>query len=152
MRQHGFHLDTSLGTFRDVWKGIRRAHGQPPVKKSALLTLLLRRALATLPETLPGVRDRALLLVGFAGALRRSELAAVEVSNRPGSNFVRHRLRNVMIVFHNPAHYTKRENVLVSSCSLGRYYWYFSLLRHFSLLSPEQGALLKAHSEINTSV
>ena len=88
MRQNGFHLDTTLGTFRDVWKGIRRAHGQPPVKKSALLTALLRRALATLPETPPGVRDRALLLVGFAGALRRSELAAVEVSSRPGANWI----------------------------------------------------------------
>ena len=32
-----------------------------------------------LPETLRGRRDRALLLVGFAGALRRSELVALEV-------------------------------------------------------------------------
>jgi integrase len=88
MRHGGHHLDTNSAAFRDVWKGIRRAHGQPPVKKSALLTALLRRALATIPGSLTGLRDRALLLVGFAGALRRSELAAVEVSNRPAANWI----------------------------------------------------------------
>jgi integrase len=84
----GHHLDTTSAMFRDTWKGIRRAHGQPPAKKSALLTILLRRALATLPDTLTGVRDRALLLVGFAGALRRSELAGVEVTARPGADWL----------------------------------------------------------------
>jgi integrase len=85
-RQAGYHLDTTSALFRDTWKGIRRAHGQPPVKKSALLTPLLRRALATLPDNLTGIRDRALLLIGFAGALRRTELAAVEVTARPGAD------------------------------------------------------------------
>ena len=33
--------------------------------------------LAPIPDDLRGLRDRALLLVGFAGALRRSELAAI---------------------------------------------------------------------------
>jgi integrase len=37
----------------------------------------LRRMIAQLPETLIGVRDRAILLVGFAGAFRRSELVAL---------------------------------------------------------------------------
>jgi site-specific recombinase XerD len=81
-RQIGFHLDLSGGPFRDVWAGIRRTHGRPPVKKAALLTTALRHALEVLPDNLTGVRDRALLLVGFAEALRRTELAAVEVSPR----------------------------------------------------------------------
>jgi integrase len=34
----------------------------------------LRAALQQIPETLPGLRDRALLLVGFAAALRPSEI------------------------------------------------------------------------------
>ena len=58
-----------------VWAGIKRTHGRPPKKKRALLVEDLRRALAKLPDTLSGKRDRAILLVGFAGALRRSELA-----------------------------------------------------------------------------
>jgi integrase len=33
------------------------------------------------PPTLVGLRDRALILLGFAGALRRSELVALEISD-----------------------------------------------------------------------
>lgn len=58
-----------------VWAGIRRTHGRPPVKKRALVVEDLRRVLAKLPDDLAGKRDRAILLLGFAGALRRSELA-----------------------------------------------------------------------------
>jgi len=87
-RQAGFHLDTGSALFRDTWKGIRNAHGQPPVKKNALLTGLLRRALGTLPDSMAGLRDSALLLVGFAGALRRSELAGLEVAPRQGANWI----------------------------------------------------------------
>jgi len=41
----------------------------------------LRQMIAHLPDDLSGVRDRALLLVGFAGALRRSELVAINVDD-----------------------------------------------------------------------
>lgn len=58
-----------------VWAGIKRTHGRPPRKKRALVVEDLRRVLAKLPDTRTGIRDRALLLLGFAGALRRSELA-----------------------------------------------------------------------------
>ncbi len=37
--------------------------------------------LATLPSTLVGIRDRAILLVGFVGAFRRSELVALDVED-----------------------------------------------------------------------
>jgi integrase len=87
-RKAEFHLNLSGGPFRDVWAGIRRTHGRPPVKKAALLTAALRHALEVLPGSLAGIRDRALLLVGFAGALRRTELAAVEVSPRAGANWI----------------------------------------------------------------
>ena len=53
-----------------------------------MVTAILRRALDVLPDNLIGVRDRALLLVGFAGALRRTELAAVEVSERTDWNWI----------------------------------------------------------------
>lgn len=83
-RKASLPLDLSGGGFRDVWAGIRRTHGRPPVKKAAMVTNVLRDAIEALPETMAGVRDRALLLVGFAGALRRTELAAAQIGNKSG--------------------------------------------------------------------
>jgi site-specific recombinase XerD len=81
----GIKLDTSSAAFRDVWRGIRRTHAVPANKKAPLLTAGLRRAIATLPDTLAGRRDRAMLLIGFGAALRRSELAGLEVVQREGA-------------------------------------------------------------------
>jgi site-specific recombinase XerC len=53
--------------------------GQTPRKKVAATAGILRQILAPIPNDLRGLRDRALLLTGFAGALRRSELAAIRV-------------------------------------------------------------------------
>jgi integrase len=62
--------------------GIRRTHGIAPDQKAALLTPELRRLLAQVPaDTLAGRRDRALLLIGFAGAFRRSELVALDLED-----------------------------------------------------------------------
>ena len=41
----------------------------------------LRQMLEALPGTRVGLRDRALLLLGFAGAFRRSELVSLDVSD-----------------------------------------------------------------------
>lgn len=87
----GFTLDTSSAAFRDTWRGIKRAHGQPANKKRPLMTVDLRRAVAILPDSLAGLRDRALILVGFAAALRRSELASLEVACREGAAWVQER-------------------------------------------------------------
>ena len=70
---------------RAVLSGIRRAHGAagPGSRgKAALETPALREALATIPwDTARGLRDRALLLLGFAGGLRRSELASLDLED-----------------------------------------------------------------------
>jgi integrase len=65
----------------EVWKGIRRSKGTAQEGKKPLLTSDLRRILAELPYNLSGARDRALLLVGFAGGFRRSELAGLRVED-----------------------------------------------------------------------
>ena len=46
-----------------------------------LLAGEIRRIVACCPETLSGLRDRALILVGYAGAFRRSELAAIDCAH-----------------------------------------------------------------------
>ncbi len=58
--------------------GIRRANGIAPNSKTPTLTDDIRGMVNMLPSGLLGIRDRALLLVGFAGALRRSELVAID--------------------------------------------------------------------------
>lgn len=63
-----------------VWNGIKRTHGTAPAKKAATLTKIIRRLVKPLDEQRPkDIRDRALLLMGFAGAFRRSELVAFDV-------------------------------------------------------------------------
>jgi len=72
---------TAAEIVRAVLSGINREHGTAPDKKAPLTLDALRPALATLPENLTGQRDRAVLLLGFACALRRSELVALDVAD-----------------------------------------------------------------------
>ncbi|MGA3347083.1 MAG: site-specific integrase [Terracidiphilus sp.] len=65
----------------ETLKGIRRSIGTAQEGKAPLLTSDIRRIVACCPETLLGLRDRALILVGFAGAFRRSELAAIDFTH-----------------------------------------------------------------------
>jgi integrase len=73
----GYPPPTASPLVSATFAGIRRAHRRPLRKKTALVLDPLRAAVAAIPDTLPGRRDRALLLVGFAAALRPSELAAL---------------------------------------------------------------------------
>jgi site-specific recombinase XerD len=66
---------------RRTMAGIRSMLGTAPRTKTATRTKLLHRLVLDLPDTPQGARDRALLLVGFAGALRRSELVALDRSD-----------------------------------------------------------------------
>ena len=59
-------------------QGLLRTHARPAHKAAALTLPMLRRLVATCDGTARGRRDRALLLIGFAGALRRSELVALQ--------------------------------------------------------------------------
>lgn len=66
---------------RAVLKGARRKVGVAPNQKAAATVDILQMLLAQTPQTLTGKRDRALLALGFAGALRRSELVALDVED-----------------------------------------------------------------------
>jgi integrase len=65
----------------ETLKGIRRTIGTAQSGKQPLYTEELRAMAQALPETIQGVRDRALLLIGYAGGFRRSELAAVTMED-----------------------------------------------------------------------
>jgi site-specific recombinase XerD len=64
-----------------VMKGLKREKGTRADAKTALSTEQLRAMVSRLPESPRGLRDRALLLVGFAGGFRRSELAALDIAD-----------------------------------------------------------------------
>lgn len=60
-----------------VVKGIKKEKGTIPNKKEAAVIEDIRLMINTLGRTLIDIRDRALILIGFAGAFRRSELVAI---------------------------------------------------------------------------
>ncbi len=62
-------------------RGIRRKVGTAPDQKAAATADVLAAMLMRIPDTLTGKRDRALLALGFAGAFRRAELVAIDVSD-----------------------------------------------------------------------
>lgn len=72
---------TSAAIVHETMKGIRRAKGSAPTAKAPVLVEQLRAMMTHLPPGLAGRRDRALLALGFAGAFRRSELVALDVSD-----------------------------------------------------------------------
>ena len=76
--QRGQRLDRKDRHIASVLAGIRRKHARPPVQKEAILPEDIRDMLATLPHDLRGLRDRAILLIGFAGGLRRSEIVSLD--------------------------------------------------------------------------
>ncbi len=76
--QRGERLERKDRHIASVLAGIRRKHARPPAQKEAILPEDLRDMLATLPHDLRGLRDRAILLIGFAGGLRRSEIVSLD--------------------------------------------------------------------------
>jgi site-specific recombinase XerD len=72
---------TTSPEVRQVMTGIIRTLGEAPNRKLPALAEIMHMMLNTLPDTLPGIRNRALLLLGYAGALRRSELVALTAND-----------------------------------------------------------------------
>lgn len=78
--QRGLRLDRKDRAVSAVMAGIRNKHAAPPRQKEAILPEDLIAMLETLDRgTLRGLRDRAMLLLGFAGGLRRSEITGLDL-------------------------------------------------------------------------
>lgn len=76
----GYDSPTSNAAVRETLKGYKRQVGTAPKQKAPLTVEHLKRMLESLPPRLIGSRDRALLLLGFAGGFRRSEIVGLDVS------------------------------------------------------------------------
>ena len=62
-------------------KGIRRTNGTAPTQKAPILTADIRAMVDATDDGIIGTRDSALILLGFAGAFRRSELVGLDVED-----------------------------------------------------------------------
>ena len=76
-RMAGHAWSAEHPAIRDTLAGVARQHGTPARRAAAIGTAEIRKLVATCDASLVGQRDRALLL-GFAAALRRSELVGVQ--------------------------------------------------------------------------
>jgi site-specific recombinase XerD len=77
----GYEPPTSSEAVKATLRGIRRTLGCSSVKKAPATAERLLAMVGQVPDSLKGTRDRALLLLGFAGAFRRSELVALNVAD-----------------------------------------------------------------------
>src|SRR6266849_3701087 len=75
----GLESPTSTGIVRNTLKGIKRTLGTAAVQKAPAVTEDIRAMLESVDTGMIGLRDRALILLGFAGAFRRSELVSLDL-------------------------------------------------------------------------
>ena len=80
-RLAGHQLDLKHPGIAAVMTGIRRQHGSAQRQAAPATVDVVKAMAATCGEDLAGLRDRALLLLGFAGAFRRAELVALQVED-----------------------------------------------------------------------
>ena len=91
-RLHGLQWIAAHPAIHATLRGIGRTHGVARRRRqaAALTSLEVRQLLATCRDDLAGARDRALLLIGFAAALRRSELVGIDAEHvRPTADGLR---------------------------------------------------------------
>ena len=78
--QRGLTLDRKDRHIATVMAGIRNSHARPPVQKEAVMAEDIIAMVETLDRgSLRGLRDRSMLLIGFAGGLRRSEIVGLDL-------------------------------------------------------------------------
>jgi site-specific recombinase XerC len=77
----GLDSPTTAGMVRNTLKGIRRTLGTARKPKAPTLTDDIRAMVDAPDAGLIGARDRALILLGFAGAFRRSELVGLDIAD-----------------------------------------------------------------------
>jgi len=77
----GLESPTHCPIVTNTMKGIRRTKGTASAQKAPALTADIRAMINATDAGMIGQRDRALILLGFAGAFRRSELVELDVED-----------------------------------------------------------------------
>jgi len=77
----GYPSPTSAKIVKVALRGIQRTHGSAQRQAKPLLVEDLMRIMAMLDDSAKDTRDKALLLIGFAGGFRRSELVAINCND-----------------------------------------------------------------------
>lgn len=78
---NGFDSPTRHDNVRLHVQALENEFGTKPNQKQAATAKIIKQFCDHLPDNLKGLRDRAILQVGFAGALRRSEIVALNVED-----------------------------------------------------------------------
>lgn len=77
----GHEPPTNAEPVKATVRGIRRSVGAAPKRMAPATADKICAMAANMPDGMIGIRDRALLLLGFAGAFRRSELVALDAAD-----------------------------------------------------------------------
>jgi integrase len=105
--QRGQPFDRKDGHIALVMAGIRKNRATPRIKKASILPGDMLAMLVTLDHgTLRGLRDRAMLLVGFAGGLRRSEIVGLDVGQdqtKDGPGWIEVRDKSLLVTLRGKA-------------------------------------------------
>jgi site-specific recombinase XerD len=77
----GHEPPTNSEAVKATLRGIRRTAGSAPARKAPATADKIVAMVDKVDTDIKGLRDRALLLLGFAGAFRRSELVALDIAD-----------------------------------------------------------------------
>jgi site-specific recombinase XerD len=80
-KECGYQFDIGCKEIENIVSSLRRQNTAKEDRKDPLLLSDIRGMIEILPNTLTGIRDKALLLVGFVSAMRRSEIADLKMKN-----------------------------------------------------------------------
>lgn len=80
-KRNGYSPPTTEWIVRNTIKHLTRNISEQTESKRPILVADLKLMLKHCPETLPGLRDKAILLFGFVGAFRRAELVGINVDD-----------------------------------------------------------------------
>ena len=77
----GLQSPTTSDLTKTTMRGIKRTHGVPQQVSAPLMISDLLKIMSILGESMKDTRDRALLLLGFSGGFRRSELVGLDIES-----------------------------------------------------------------------
>ena len=78
---HGDPSPREHPVIKEFMKGLRNKYGAPQREADPILLETLKAMLSALPDNVIGIRDHALLVVGFASACRRSEIVGFRIED-----------------------------------------------------------------------